>query len=324
MKLATLQWNLIGVLAMLDFNSDPFIGSDPFKGLGGSDAISQPRQRPTYRKPLPEDESQSLGKQVLGVGTSGISHVLGALDKPGQAARGVLARKGIGSLKHLVPFSDTMGLTTEMDHTSGRDLTNAMGLTERGDKGWGAWGAGLAADIATDPLTYTTFGAKHALTGVGKAVQKTGALKGFTGRHMIEGFHGVEPAMLAAGQTASDVTHAIDQGRKIATGKAVSTGIQANQPLSSLVRIGLPGGPGVNIGTGHTAQRIAGAIDSAGDWMKYGNPEISGPRDPSSSGPPRARDRLVAVVAAWPDLSEAIRDGIGAMVKATSQKEGKR
>ena len=246
---------------MFDFNNDPFKGSEPFKGLGGSDTISQSRQRATYRQPLPDGESQSLGKQILNIGTSGISHVLGALDKPGQAARGLLAGKGLASLKHLVPFSDTIGLTTEKDHTSGRDLINAMGLTERGDKGWGAWGVGLAADIATDPLTYTTFGAKHALTGVGKAVQKTGALKGFTGRQMIEGFHGVEPAMLAAGQTASDVTHAIDQGRKIATGKAAATGVQANQPLSSLVRIGLPGGPGVNIGTGHTAR------GSPGRWI---------------------------------------------------------
>jgi len=89
---------------------------------------------------------------------------------------------------------------------------------------------------------------------------------------MIQGFHGVEPAMLAGGQTASDATHTIDQGRKIATGKAATTGVHANQPLSSLVRTGLPGGPGLNIGEGHTAQRIAGAMDSAGDRMKYGNP----------------------------------------------------
>jgi hypothetical protein len=69
--------------------------------------------------------------------------------------------------------------------------------------------------ILFDPLTYTTFGAKHALTGTGKALQKAGALKGWSGRAMLEGFHGAEPAMLQAGQTESDVTNVIDQGRRI-------------------------------------------------------------------------------------------------------------
>ena len=140
----------------------------------------------------------------------------------------------------------------------------------------------MAADIATDPLSYMSFGAKHALTPIGKAVQKTGALKGWTGRAMLEGFHGVEPAMLKAGQTASDVTHAIDQGQRIAQGAAAATGVQANQPLSSLVRIGLPfGGPGVNIGTTKTAQKVAGALDAAGDWMKY---LTSNSRQPAGPG----------------------------------------
>jgi hypothetical protein len=66
-------------------------------------------------------------------------------------------------------------------------------------------------------------------------------LKGFSGQQMIRGFHGVEPAMLAAGQTASDVSRSGDRGK-------------ADQPLSSLVRIGLPfGGPSVSVGTGKTA-----------------------------------------------------------------------
>lgn len=163
---------------MLDFNIDRFKGSNPFKGLGGSGSISQPRQRAAYRQPLLEDQAQSVGKQILDTGTSGISHVLGVLNKPGDAVRGVLAGKGVSSLKHLVPFAHTMGLTTDADSTTGRDLTDNYDLTDKGDKGWSAWGTGLAADIATDPLSYTTFGAKHALTPIGKAVQKTGALRG--------------------------------------------------------------------------------------------------------------------------------------------------
>jgi hypothetical protein len=118
------------------------------------------------------------------------------------------------------PFSDSTGLTTEADHVSGRGLTDELGLTDKRDRGWGAWGVGLAADLATDPLGDTTFVANHVLTGVGKAAQKTGALKEWTGRALLEGFHGVEPTPLGAGQTASDIGHAIDQGHRIAQAAA--------------------------------------------------------------------------------------------------------
>ncbi len=261
-------------MAGLDLDFDPFQGHDPLASIGKISGLSQghgPRvARASFRMPLPLDQSESFGKQVLDSGASGLSYILGTLDKPGQAIRGMLAGHGVAALKHLVPFSDSMGLTTDADHASGRDLTDQYGITDKRDKGWGAWGTGLAADIATDPLSYLSFGAKHALTPIGKAVQKTGAFKGWSGRAMLEGFHGVEPAMLQAGQTASDITHAIDKGRRIAQGTAAATGVEANRPLSSLVRIGLPfGGPGVNVGTGKTAQKMAGALDAAGDWMKY-------------------------------------------------------
>ena len=257
-------------------HSDPFAKVDSFSRLSGPKFTRYGRQelyRAQYRQTLPEDESQSLNTQVLSVGTSGISHVLGALDKPGQAVRGVLAGKGLSSLKHLVPFSDTMGLTTEKDHTSGRDLTNQIGLTDRKDNGWGAWGAGLAADIATDPFSYATFGAKHALTPTGRAVQKTGALRGFTGKQMLQGFQATEPALLQAGKRASDIEHLVDKGHRIAQAAAAATGVQANQPLACLVRIGIPFTEnGVNIGTGRTAQRIAGEADKIGDYARFGNP----------------------------------------------------
>ena len=225
---------------MLDFKIDPFKGNAHFKSLGGKDTPSQPRQPATHHQPLPKDESHSIGDRALNVGTSGISHVLSALDTPGQAVRGLLGGNGVGSFKHLVPFSDTMGLTTEKNQTTGRELTNQTGLTDRKDNGWGARGTGLAADIATDPLSYMTCGAKHALTATGKAVQKTEALRGFTGKQMLHGFQATEPALLQAGKTASDVEHLADKGTRIARGSVADTGVQAGQPLASLVRVGIP------------------------------------------------------------------------------------
>jgi hypothetical protein len=87
-----------------------------------------------------------------------------------------------------------------------------------------AWGAGLVADIVTDPLPYSTSRPTQALAPIGMTVQKTGPLKGFTGRAMLAGFHVVEPALLKAGSTASDITRLVDQGRKIATVMAAATG----------------------------------------------------------------------------------------------------
>ncbi|MDR3635699.1 MAG: hypothetical protein P4L84_17990 [Isosphaeraceae bacterium] len=254
---------------------DLFGGNSPGLDFGDRPIPRAPIHNPrtAYRSPLPDEQYQNIGQQALHAGASGLGYVFGTLDKPGQVVRNTLAGKFGSALRQAVPFADTLGLVDQGDYTSGRDLTNQLGITGKHDKGWGAWGAGLGADILTDPLTYLTFGAKSALTPIGRAVQKTGALRGWSGKAMLEGFHGVEPALQAAGRTASDIAHMTDQGQRIAQGAAAATGVQANQPLGSLARIGLPfGGPSVNVGTGRTAQAIAGGLDAAGDWLKYGNP----------------------------------------------------
>jgi hypothetical protein len=169
-----------------------------------------------YRRPLLAEQSESLACHVISTGASGLSYILGTLDKPGQAVRGVFAGNGFSSLKHLIPFSDSLGITPEKDHVSGRDPTDRWGLTDKRDKGWGSWGVGLVADVLTDPLTDMAFGAKHDLTGTGKALQKAGALKGWSGRAIIEGYHGVEPTPLPTGRTTSDIAHMADQGQRIA------------------------------------------------------------------------------------------------------------
>lgn len=75
-----------------------------------------------------------------------------SLDKAtgSRALRGLLGGKP-RELLSVVPFSDRIGLTDERDITSGRQLTDDYGITSRSDKGWGAWGAGLAADMLLDP-----------------------------------------------------------------------------------------------------------------------------------------------------------------------------
>lgn len=265
------------VMPGLDF-PDPFASFDPFSGGGGRRPLSQRAPRAEFRQPLPPEEYQSVARQALNAGTSGIGYILGSLDKPGQAVRGVLAGKGVSALGNLVPFSDTMGLTTDADKTSGRDLTDTYGITDKNSKGWGAWGAGLAADIATDPFTYATLGPKTALTGLGSALKKSGNLKGMSRVNLMKGFEATEPAMLAAGKTASDVAYDIAKGKRIATQSMVDAAKKAGhdivpgQPLASLASIGVPFGPKLNVGTGALAQKAAVGLDKAGDWIKFGNP----------------------------------------------------
>jgi hypothetical protein len=258
-------------MAGLDF--DPFGKSDPFSvRVPGLDAGGgMPRERAEFRRPLPEDEARSLGQRVLDTGVSGLSYVAGALNKPGRAVRGVLGGHP-DEILAAIPFSDSLGITDPHREVSGRDLTNQLGLTDRHDKGWGSWGLGLAADVATDPLTYATFGGRHALNATGRALEKAGHLKGWKGSELMRGFDATESGLAAAGHTASDVAHAANQGSKIASPAAEALGAQAHAPLSGLVRISAPFFPdvGVTLGSGKAAQRVARGLEAAGDTLKYG------------------------------------------------------
>jgi hypothetical protein len=230
-----------------------------------------------YRTPLPPDESESFKDRLLHHGASGLSYIGSTLNKPGRAVRGLLAGKWSEGLA-AIPFSDSLGITDPENEVRGRDLTNRLGLTDKRDKGWGAWGAGVAADIATDPLTYLSFGAKHALTGGGKALSKVGALKGWSREAMFKGFDVTESGLQAAGHSAPEIAHLIDRGQRIASPavesewlRATGRALQPGDPMAGLARVGIPFGPGVTLGHGRIAQGIAHGLDTLGDKLTYGN-----------------------------------------------------
>ena len=226
----------------------------PSLGLG--------RSASAFRAPLTADQRESTGQSLLGMGKSGLSALLGALDYPGSLVRGVLAGKPGSSV-------------------TGRQLLEKHGVVRPGDKGWGAWGAGLAADIATDPFTYATLGAKGALTSGGQALQKAGHLEGWSRKALLGGFHDTESALAARGSSAADISHLRDAGQRIATPAAESayqaaTGqaLMPGRALSGLSRWSVPFSPqtGFTLGTGRISQAVAGGFDKAGDFLKYGNP----------------------------------------------------
>jgi hypothetical protein len=68
----------------------------------------------------------------------------------GRALRGTLAGKP-RELLSVLPFSDSMGITDAHDATSGRDLTDAYGLTSKGDRSFGAHALGFLADSVLSP-----------------------------------------------------------------------------------------------------------------------------------------------------------------------------
>lgn len=74
------------------------------------------------------------------------------LDKPGAAARGLLAGQP-GQLANLIPFSDTMGITDPRERVSGREMLQSWGALGQNKPGLDMGDvAGFGAELATDPL----------------------------------------------------------------------------------------------------------------------------------------------------------------------------
>lgn len=227
-----------------------------------------------YKEPLADPEADSVIKRLGSVSSSALQSGLYALDTPGAIVRG-----GLGKLAG-VKASDG-------DRVSGRDLLNHIGVTDKYDKGWGSWGLGLGAEILTDPLSYIS---PLSLTRGGLAAAKTGATKGLSRVQMLRGFNGTEDALRAAGHGDDAISRLRTQGQAIATpdaeraimasdpehfvsriGQPGSAPSVTNRPLQALAGVGLPfASPSAFIGTGRTAQGIAGGIDSVAGRLKYG------------------------------------------------------
>jgi hypothetical protein len=90
---------------------------------------------------------------MLGYGLKQAGNVL---DNPGAAIRGALAGKPSELARlPLGNWSDVLGVTSPQNRTSGRDLLRSYGAVGEEDN-WGNFAGGMAADMATNPLTYVT------------------------------------------------------------------------------------------------------------------------------------------------------------------------
>jgi len=121
---------------------------------------------------IPEDEKDSMLRELAQRGASGLSAVGWLLDTPGAVVRGLLSEGPMKGLSALWETSD--------ERVTGRELLRDYGLVGEEDN-YGNFGGGLATEILLDPLTYASFGLAPLLggaakTAAGRAASKAGLL----------------------------------------------------------------------------------------------------------------------------------------------------
>lgn len=213
---------------------DPFglFGDDPF---GTQTTAPAPTALPGQRQVplLPPDEEDSLLSRVTGQALSGLGWVGGTLDK---LTGGRAVRGLLGGrpeeLLSLLPGSDYLGLTHQENAVSGEDLLKQWGALE----GEGAKGEFELRDLAGPAL---------------EAVLSPATYLSFGGSALTQA--GVDAAKAA--RLAPTLAERVAQGQ------------------AGLARLHIPFTDiGTTLGTGKTAQALAGKLSNAADWLSFGNP----------------------------------------------------
>lgn len=198
---------------------DPFAAfNDPFGG-------PRPRLAPAIAS-LPPEEEQSALSRIADLGLGGLGFVGGILNKPGRIVRGLLGGQP-RELLNAVPFSDALGITDPSQQVHGTDL---LGIDRNQADQAGFFSpeglGGFAAEMATDPLNFLSFGG-GALTKAGQLAKKAGVLprniSGVGGR--LAGLAAGSPEAVAVANKAAQLGQA---------------GISGTERLGGHVGFGLP------------------------------------------------------------------------------------
>lgn len=166
---------------------------DPLDPFQQADQFNLRRQQKETAKEMftpyvdPEEEESALSR-LFGAGLTGLGYVGESIGKLGRTVRTGLGlasgdeRAKASNLLSFVPFSDAMGLTAPEDTPTGQQLLETWGMRDPNrPKPEGFFEnvvdmlPGLGVDIATDPLSYATFGS-HALTSAGRAAKAANTL----------------------------------------------------------------------------------------------------------------------------------------------------
>lgn len=138
------------------------------------DPLTGKKRRATIADLLPEEERSSLLQSLANAGTSGLSGLGYLLDTPGSLIRGTISGIAEGN-----PLKGIQTLLSPSDErVSGRDLLRQFGMAGDEDT-WSNFGAGLAAEVLTDPLTFLNPAAilgRGAYSTAGRAVARANML----------------------------------------------------------------------------------------------------------------------------------------------------
>lgn len=239
-------------------------------GLPPNLGLSLARQRPAdYQTP---QQTQSLLQQAMGLGVGGISTVANLLDTIGGPIRTALA----GNWGDVLP-----SIYDPASRTGGRELGESWGLLDQNNPGFhpidDPWDAlqdvgGFALEVATDPLTYATFGAS-AVGKAGKVAKAAGLLDDLAriapnlGRREARLTHSLDDLLKPrVSETMADQLARLTRAEDAAKGLGYNLDEISDQTLGGLV--GTPFGA---FGTGDTAKTLARGLDTVGSWMRYGN-----------------------------------------------------
>jgi len=223
------------------FDSDPFDRLDRRLGIGAG--------RTKKRGLSPEEEQSLLGSIGHGIG-SGLEKLGNVLDTPGAAVRNLLTGK-----------NPLPGVFDPSERTSGRQMLEQAGVLGPNQEGLDVGDvAGLAAEIATDPLTYLTLGGSAA-TKLGKAVKSAGLAKNLSRTQKLKTTVGKVLSTSTPEQVESFVRAAPDASylRKAAL----------DEPLTQHGRFHIPGLVDTTFDYPGGA-RVAGAVEKIGDVLTKG------------------------------------------------------
>lgn len=254
--------------------------------MNGSQLLKSAAKKPRINDP---EEERSIAQKVGNVALGGISAIGNALDLVGSSVRDLAAFEN--------PLDQWLSPFSPDNRTTGRDLLRKYGLVSSKDS-ISNFVPSMALEIATDPLTYLTFGASKMVGGGGKAAKAVGLLgdveavaakkvTGATGRpigrtealmrtslrdnleHAIQrDFEGKVPNLNDVAKSETESGKAIrelDRYAKIqGTSREELLNRYGNEPLAGLAGVQVPfTNISMPIGTGRTALKVARHIDSS-------------------------------------------------------------
>jgi len=238
-------------------------------GLGATHAASH----------LPvQSEEDHLLASLGGASMSALQYIGGSLDKPGSAVRGLLAGRP-DELLNLIPFSDTLGITSMDDRVSGRDLLRMGGMIGKKDN-WSNFAGGLALEIATDPLTFLGPMTSASKTLAGKAAAKAGHLPTTAAGRIGGSINSVMDDLVKHGEKFGDlnplnafkqnIAHTVEKMGLDSAGEAAFRA----EPLSGIMSFGVPGVPsmqkvfGAGAKEGSLAMKTAEGVDALSKGLR--------------------------------------------------------